>query len=96
MWIIGNGYFRKKLESFRRKDVRFYGHEGFFENRILASSCRQQQKLGYYGRTVGTSTYNFLIIWVIIIAKIMAKEVAFHLQMIKKCEEIIINDKSAL
>ncbi|HZA70771.1 MAG TPA: hypothetical protein VE548_13835, partial [Nitrososphaeraceae archaeon] len=24
----------------------------------------------------------------------MAKEVAFHLQMVKKCEEIIINDKS--
>src|SRR5918996_3697056 len=66
----------------------------FFYFRILASSCRQEQKLGYYGRTVGTSTYNFLIIWVIIIAKIMAKEVAFHLQMVKKCEEIIINDKS--
>ena len=26
MWIIGDGYFRKKLESFERKDVTFYGH----------------------------------------------------------------------
>jgi glycosyltransferase involved in cell wall biosynthesis len=25
MWIIGDGYFRKKLESIERKDVRFYG-----------------------------------------------------------------------
>jgi hypothetical protein len=38
----------------------------------------------------------FLITWVIIIAKIMAKEVTFHLQIVKKCKEIIINDKSAL
>ena len=26
MWIIGDGYFRKKLESFETKDVTFYGH----------------------------------------------------------------------
>ena len=26
MWIIGDGYFRKKLESFERKDVTFYGY----------------------------------------------------------------------
>jgi glycosyltransferase involved in cell wall biosynthesis len=26
MWIIGNGYFRKKLESFEMKDVTFYGY----------------------------------------------------------------------
>jgi glycosyltransferase involved in cell wall biosynthesis len=26
MWIIGDGYFRKKLESFKMKDVTFYGH----------------------------------------------------------------------
>jgi glycosyltransferase involved in cell wall biosynthesis len=26
MWIIGDGYLRKKLESFERKDVTFYGH----------------------------------------------------------------------
>ena len=26
MWIIGEGYFRKKLESFKTKDVTFYGH----------------------------------------------------------------------
>jgi glycosyltransferase involved in cell wall biosynthesis len=26
MWIIGDGYFRKKLESFGRKDVTFYGY----------------------------------------------------------------------
>jgi glycosyltransferase involved in cell wall biosynthesis len=26
MWIIGDGYFRKKLESFKEKDVTFYGH----------------------------------------------------------------------
>ena len=26
MWVIGDGYFRKKLESFERKDVTFYGH----------------------------------------------------------------------
>jgi glycosyltransferase involved in cell wall biosynthesis len=26
MWIIGEGYFRKKLESFGMKDVTFYGH----------------------------------------------------------------------
>jgi glycosyltransferase involved in cell wall biosynthesis len=26
MWIIGDGYFRKKLESFERKDVTFNGH----------------------------------------------------------------------
>jgi glycosyltransferase involved in cell wall biosynthesis len=26
MWIIGDGYFRKKLESFHTKDVTFYGH----------------------------------------------------------------------
>jgi glycosyltransferase involved in cell wall biosynthesis len=26
MWIIGDGYFREKLESFERKDVTFYGH----------------------------------------------------------------------
>jgi glycosyltransferase involved in cell wall biosynthesis len=26
MWIIGDGYFRKKLESFKTKDVLFYGH----------------------------------------------------------------------
>jgi hypothetical protein len=46
---------------------------------------------------VGASTYNFFITWVIIIiAKIMAKELTFHLPMVKKCDEIIINDKSAL
>jgi glycosyltransferase involved in cell wall biosynthesis len=26
MWVIGDGYFRKKLESFEMKDVTFYGH----------------------------------------------------------------------
>jgi glycosyltransferase involved in cell wall biosynthesis len=26
MWVIGDGYFRKKLESFKREDVTFYGH----------------------------------------------------------------------
>jgi glycosyltransferase involved in cell wall biosynthesis len=26
MWIIGDGYFREKLESFERKDVTFYGY----------------------------------------------------------------------
>jgi glycosyltransferase involved in cell wall biosynthesis len=26
MWIIGDGYFRKKLESFETKDVTFYGY----------------------------------------------------------------------
>jgi glycosyltransferase involved in cell wall biosynthesis len=26
MWIIGNGYLRKRLESFERKDVMFYGN----------------------------------------------------------------------
>jgi glycosyltransferase involved in cell wall biosynthesis len=26
MWIIGDGYFRKKLEAFETKDVTFYGH----------------------------------------------------------------------
>jgi glycosyltransferase involved in cell wall biosynthesis len=26
MWVIGDGYFRKELESFERKDVRFYGY----------------------------------------------------------------------
>ena len=26
MWIIGDGYFRKKLESFKKEDVTFYGH----------------------------------------------------------------------
>jgi glycosyltransferase involved in cell wall biosynthesis len=26
MWIIGEGYFRKKLESFKTKDVTFFGH----------------------------------------------------------------------
>jgi glycosyltransferase involved in cell wall biosynthesis len=26
MWVIGDGYFRKKLESFERKDVTFYGY----------------------------------------------------------------------
>jgi glycosyltransferase involved in cell wall biosynthesis len=26
MWIIGDGYFRKKLESFKKKDVTFYGY----------------------------------------------------------------------
>jgi glycosyltransferase involved in cell wall biosynthesis len=26
MWIIGDGYFRKKLESIERKDVTFYGY----------------------------------------------------------------------
>jgi glycosyltransferase involved in cell wall biosynthesis len=26
MWIIGDGYFRKKLESFEKKDVTFYGY----------------------------------------------------------------------
>ena len=26
MWIIGDGYLRKKLESFEMKDVTFYGH----------------------------------------------------------------------
>jgi glycosyltransferase involved in cell wall biosynthesis len=26
MWIIGDGYFRKKLESFKMKDVTFYGY----------------------------------------------------------------------
>jgi hypothetical protein len=26
MWIIGDGYFRKKLESFETKDVMLYGY----------------------------------------------------------------------
>ena len=26
MWIIGDGYFRKKLESFKKDDVTFYGY----------------------------------------------------------------------
>jgi glycosyltransferase involved in cell wall biosynthesis len=26
MWVIGDGYFRRKLESFERKDVTFYGY----------------------------------------------------------------------
>jgi glycosyltransferase involved in cell wall biosynthesis len=26
MWMIGDGYFRKKLESFKKEDVIFYGH----------------------------------------------------------------------
>jgi len=26
MWIIGDGYLRKKLESFKTKDITFYGH----------------------------------------------------------------------
>jgi glycosyltransferase involved in cell wall biosynthesis len=26
MWIIGDGYFRKKLESFESNDVTFYGY----------------------------------------------------------------------